>query len=177
MPLPADDEALLAHALRDAALGRLDEGLPLRHLLFAHGRAADGRVIRVRKEGVAAQQDRLSARDKLNVQAQLAIFETPDRMIDRYPSGQTYTRDEVRAWVVSTWPDLIAYRNPKTGKEYAKPKAGLGNWWKRARRAEVDAAVRAAVARTAAAKLAEPIPEIDEAEFEQFVREMRRVGF
>ena len=100
-----------------------------------------------------------------------------DRMIDRYPGGQTYTRDEVRAWVVSTWPDLIAYRNPKTGKEYAKPKTALGNWWKRARRAEVDAAVRAAVARTAAAKLAEPIPEIDEAEFEQFVREMRRVGF
>ena len=35
-------------------------------------------------ERAAAQQDRLSARDKLNVQAQLAIFETPDRMIDRY---------------------------------------------------------------------------------------------
>jgi len=97
--------------------------------------------------------------------------DTKERKIQRHVSV------EVRAWVASTWPDLIAYRNPKTGKGYAKPKAALGNWWKRARRVEVDAAVRAAVARTAAAKLAEPIPEIDEAEFDVFVREMKRVGF
>jgi phage replication O-like protein O len=100
-----------------------------------------------------------------------------DRMIDRYPGGVAYTRDEVRAWVVATWPDLLEYRNPRTHKPYAKPKAALANWWKRARRDEVDAAMRAALARRAAAKLAAPIPEIDEVEFDVFVREMRKVGF
>lgn len=100
-----------------------------------------------------------------------------DRMIDKYPGGVTYTRDEVRAWVIAKWPDVLDYVHPKTKQPYAMPKRGLANWWKRVSRDEVDAAMRAALARRAAAKLAEPIPEIDEVEFDVFVREMRKVGF
>ena len=100
-----------------------------------------------------------------------------DRMIDRYPGGVAYTRDEVRAWVVAKWPDLLAYRNPRTGEPYLRPKEALGRWWRRVTRDEVDDAVRAALARRAAAKLAAPVPEIDEVEFDVFVREMRKVGF
>lgn len=100
-----------------------------------------------------------------------------DQMIGRFPGGVTYTREEVRAWVIWKWPDVLEWRHPKTGKAYVNPKQALKNWWKRANREEVDAAVRAAVARRAAAKLAEPVPEIDEAEFDEFVRAMRKVGF
>ena len=100
-----------------------------------------------------------------------------DRMIDRYPGGVTYTRDEVRAWVIAKWPDVLDYVHPKTKQPYAIPKRGLATWWKRVTRAEVNDAMSAALARRAAAKLAEPIPDIDEVQFEEFVREMRKVGF
>lgn len=97
----ANLEALRAFSMANQALGRGDARTSLALLdraieldpnfasaLMKKGahyfQADDLAQARALMERAAAQQDRLSARDKLNVQAQLAIFETPDRMIDRY---------------------------------------------------------------------------------------------
>jgi putative peptide modification system cyclase len=97
----ANLEALRAFSMANQALGRGDARTSLTLLdraieldpnfasaLMKKGahyfQADDLAQARELMERAAAQQDRLSARDKLNVQAQLAIFETPDRMIDRY---------------------------------------------------------------------------------------------
>ena len=97
----ANLEALRAYSMANQALGRGDARTSLTLLdraieldpnfasaLMKKGahyfQADDLAQARALMERAAAQQDRLSARDKLNVQAQLAIFETPDRMIDRY---------------------------------------------------------------------------------------------
>ncbi|HEU0153146.1 MAG TPA: putative peptide modification system cyclase [Arenimonas sp.] len=97
----ANLEALRAFSMANQALGRGDARTSLTLLdraieldpafasaLMKKGahyfQADDLAQARALMERAAAQQDRLSARDKLNVQAQLAIFETPDRMIDRY---------------------------------------------------------------------------------------------
>jgi len=94
-------EALRAYSMANHALGRGDARAALTLLdraieldpsfasaLMKKGahyfQADDLAQARELMERAVAQQDRLSARDKLNVQAQLAIFETPDRMIDRY---------------------------------------------------------------------------------------------
>lgn len=94
-------EALRAFSMANQALGRGDARTALSLLdraieldpdfasaLLKKGahyfQADDLAQAREMMERAAAQQDRLSARDKLNVQAQLAIFEGPDRMLDRY---------------------------------------------------------------------------------------------
>jgi putative peptide modification system cyclase len=94
-------EALRAFSMANAALGRGDARTSLTLLdraieldpnfasalmkKGAHYFQADDLVqARALMERAAAQQDRLSARDRLHVQAQLAIFETPDRLIERY---------------------------------------------------------------------------------------------
>lgn len=97
----ANLEALRAFSMANQSLGRgdartalalLDRALELdpnfASALMKKGahyfQADDLAQARELMDRAAAQQDRLSARDKLNVQAQLAIFETPDRMIERY---------------------------------------------------------------------------------------------
>jgi putative peptide modification system cyclase len=97
----ANLEALRAFSMANQAMGRgdvrtalslLDRAIELdpdfASALMKKGahyfQADDLAQARELMDRAAAQQDRLSSRDKLNVQAQLAIFETPDRMIDRY---------------------------------------------------------------------------------------------
>ena len=95
-----------------------------------------------------------------------------DAMIDRYPGGVKYTREQVRAWVAHVWPDLIEYEHPKTGKRYERPASALKQWWRRVRREDVEAAMQAARARAIASRIDEPVPEIEADDLARFMRGM-----
>ncbi len=95
-----------------------------------------------------------------------------DAMIDRYPSGVKYTREQVRAWVVHVWPDLLDYEHPKTGKRYDRPASALRQWWRRVRRDDIEAAMQAARARVVASRTEKPVPEIEADDLARFMRGM-----
>ena len=95
-----------------------------------------------------------------------------DLMIDRYPGGVKYTREQVRAWVAHVWPDLLDYEHPKTGKRYERPASALRQWWRRVRRDDVEAAMQAARARAAASRTDKPVPEIEADDLARFMRGM-----
>ena len=95
-----------------------------------------------------------------------------DAMIERYPGGVKYTREQVRAWVAYVWPDLIEYEHPKTGKRYDRPASALRQWWRRVRRDDIEAAMQAARARLVASRTNQPVPEIEADDLARFMRGM-----
>jgi phage replication O-like protein O len=95
-----------------------------------------------------------------------------DSMIERYPGGVKYTREQVRAWVAHVWPDLIEYEHPKTGKRYDRPASALRQWWRRVRRDDIEAAMQAARARLVASRTDQPVPEIEADDLARFMRGM-----
>jgi phage replication O-like protein O len=95
-----------------------------------------------------------------------------DAMIDRYPGGVKYTREQVRAWIAHVWPDLLDYEHPKTGKRYERPASALRQWWRRVRRDDIEAAMQAARARLVASRTEQPVPEIEADDLARFMRGM-----